>query len=109
MDQNKKKEYVQEELKKADERKKAKLKDEIGITNVQSRFMEDSKVIVNREQSEVKVIEEINRRKDKNQGNGGRGNSVSILKTMSSTTNFDSSQSVEISRIYQSSTKRDKS
>ena len=34
MDQNKKKEYAVEESKKADERKKAKLKDEIGLANV---------------------------------------------------------------------------
>ena len=76
--------------------------------------MEDGKAVVNKEQAEVKVIDEVSRKKEKNNGNG-RGNSVSILKTMSSTTNFDNTshqkdnQSVEISRIYQTSNKRDKS
>ena len=52
--------------------------------------MEDVKAAVSKEQSEVKVIEEVSKRNDKGRGNGGRGNSLSILKTMSSTTNFDS-------------------
>jgi hypothetical protein len=41
MEQNKKKEEDLEEIRKADERKKAKLKEELGIGNIQSRFKED--------------------------------------------------------------------
>ena len=44
-DQNKKKENDLEEFKKAEEKKKNKLKEDLGINKVQSRFMEEQKYI----------------------------------------------------------------
>ena len=41
MEQKKKKELELEEIKKIEEKKKAKLKEDLGMVNVQSRFKED--------------------------------------------------------------------
>jgi hypothetical protein len=40
-EQNKKKEQNLEEIRRIEEKKKAKLKETVGIGNIQSRFMED--------------------------------------------------------------------
>lgn len=69
--------------------------------------MEDSKA-VNKDQSETKVIEEVNRKNDKASkvGSGARGNSVSLIKSMSNTHTFDSGAHLkedagaQIAKIY---------
>ncbi len=64
---------------------------------------------VNKEQNEVKIIEEVSRKKDKQikRGSGTRGSSVALIKSMSNTHTFDSTSHLkeetneaEIARIY---------
>jgi hypothetical protein len=90
IEQNKKKEQQLEEIKKQEERKRAKLKEEIGIGNVQSRFLE------------IKEVKEEKKEKKKAENKRGR----SMAPDMATTSNFSSShskdeQSLEIQRIYQ--------
>ncbi len=97
IEQNKKKEQQVEEARKIEERKRAKLKEEIGIGNVQSRFLES------KEPGAQVIVEE--QKKEKKPVQNKRGRSVAP-DTMATTSNFASShskdeQSMEIQRIYQ--------
>jgi predicted patatin/cPLA2 family phospholipase len=57
-EKNKKRDQEMEEIKKQEEKKKAKLKEDLGIVNVQSRFMEDA-LKINKEVTEARIIEEL--------------------------------------------------
>lgn len=76
-DQNKKREIELEEIRAKEEKRKAKLKENLGLVNVQSKFMEEPKPI-----KEV-VIEEIPK-PIKKEKVSKRGSSLAPLKSASS-------------------------
>ena len=71
-----------EEVKHKDEKRKAKLKENLGIGNVQSRFLEDPLT------KPVAIIEEITSKPAVHK-KPKRGSSLAPLKTHSSTSNFN--------------------
>ena len=82
-EQNKKREKDLEELKMKDEKRKEKLKENLGISNVQSRLYEEPHA-----KKEV-IIEEFKIPIKKKEYNSKRGSSLAPMKTTSSTTNFN--------------------
>lgn len=103
-EKNKKREQDLEEIKKAEEKKKAKLKEELGLVQVQSRFMEDVTKL-QKEVSEKVVIEEVPKKKQSDQP---RGRSSAGMKSMTSTSSFQDNKpqfskddtAMDIARIY---------
>jgi hypothetical protein len=83
-EKNKKREQELEEIKKAEEKKKTKLKEELGLVQVQSRFMDDTTKLI-KEVSEKTVIEEVPKKK---QSDHPRGRSSAGMKSMTSTSSF---------------------
>ena len=105
-EKNKKREQDLEEMKKHEEKKKAKLKEDLGFVQVQSRFMEDVAKL-SKEVSEQKVIEELPKRKLADQH--PRGRSQAGLKSLTSTSSFKEApqpayskddSAMDIQRIY---------
>ncbi len=108
-EKNKKRDQELEEIKAKEEKKKAKLKEGLGIVNVQSRFMEDVTKL-SKDVSEAKVIEDVQYQKKKESNR--RGSSITALKSMTSTSSFSTQKDTtdsDISRIYQSGRKASKS
>lgn len=64
-EKNKKRDQDLEEIKRQEEKKKAKLKEEVGVNKVQSRFMEDV-LKMTKEVSEKIIIEDIPKKIKKN-------------------------------------------
>ena len=103
IEQNKKRDQDLEELKQKEERRKAKLKENLGIVNVQSRFMEDPST----KQKEA-IIEEIPQKQQVLQKTVKRGSSLAPLKSATSSSNFNRttkddesiSQESQLSQIY---------
>ena len=83
MEQNKKREKDLEEMKVKEEKRKEKLKENLGITNVQSRIYEEP-----HPKKEV-IVEEVKLPVKKKEQNTKRGSSLAPMKSTSSTTNFN--------------------
>ena len=81
IDQNKKRENDLEEMKQKDEKRKEKLKENLGIVNVQSRFMEDPS------KKKETIIEDL--QKPLPQKKEKRGSSMAPLKSAQSSSNFN--------------------
>lgn len=95
-DKNKKREQELEEIKRQEEKKKAKLKEEIGISNVQSRFLED------------KPLKE-EPKEDPLQKQARRGSSVTAAKSLTSTSSFsrkDPDSMSHVTKVYEQSHQR---
>jgi hypothetical protein len=82
IEQNKKREQELELIKQKEEKRKAKLKENLGVDKVQSKFMEELA-----KPRDEKVIEEIPKKPVKEKP-PKRGSSVAGMKTMTSSSNL---------------------